>query len=98
MHSKEFKHASDFKGRSVLVVGSSYSAEDITSQLWKFGTGLVTIGMCVCVCCISISNKNNRQAPVYVYHTTVVYRSNPVPFTFPRSVEQKQVRDPPNAQ
>ena len=32
MHSHDFRDAAEFKGRRLLVVGSSYSAEDIAMQ------------------------------------------------------------------
>ncbi len=38
MHSHDFRDAGEFKGRRLLVVGSSYSAEDIAMQTLKYGT------------------------------------------------------------
>ncbi len=37
LHAHDFRDAVQFEGRDVLVIGSSYSAEDIASQLWKYG-------------------------------------------------------------
>ncbi len=37
MHAHDFRDAAQFAGRTVLVIGSSYSAEDVASQLWKYG-------------------------------------------------------------
>jgi trimethylamine monooxygenase len=35
--------ASEFKGQDVLLVGTSYRAEDLASQAWKYGAKSVTI-------------------------------------------------------
>ncbi|MGB3138965.1 MAG: NAD(P)/FAD-dependent oxidoreductase, partial [Nodosilinea sp.] len=43
LHSHDFRDAREFEGRSVLVVGSSYSAEDIALQTYKYGASSVTI-------------------------------------------------------
>ena len=37
MHAHDFRDAVQFADRDVLVIGSSYSAEDVASQLWKYG-------------------------------------------------------------
>ena len=37
VHSHSFRNASHFKGKRVLVVGSSYSADDIVIQCFKYG-------------------------------------------------------------
>ncbi|MCO8041974.1 NAD(P)/FAD-dependent oxidoreductase [Acinetobacter bohemicus] len=37
LHAHDFRDAREFKGKSVLLVGSSYSAEDIGSQCYKYG-------------------------------------------------------------
>ena len=37
LHAHDFRDAVQFADRTVLVIGSSYSAEDIASQLWKYG-------------------------------------------------------------
>ena len=42
LHAHDFRDALEFKGKDVLVVGRSYSAEDIGSQCWKYGARSVT--------------------------------------------------------
>lgn len=37
LHAHDFRDALEFKDKDVLVVGSSYSAEDIGSQCYKYG-------------------------------------------------------------
>jgi len=37
MHSHDFRDAKEFKGKTLLLVGSSYSAEDISLQTIKYG-------------------------------------------------------------
>ncbi|AOA59279.1 NAD(P)-binding domain-containing protein [Acinetobacter larvae] len=37
LHAHDFRDAVEFKGKSILLVGSSYSAEDIGSQCYKYG-------------------------------------------------------------
>jgi len=43
MHSHDFRDALEFKGKNVLIVGRSYSAEDIGSQCWKYGAKSITV-------------------------------------------------------
>lgn len=43
MHSHDFRTPEEFAGKRVLVVGSSYSGEDIATQLLKFDAGKVVI-------------------------------------------------------
>jgi trimethylamine monooxygenase len=43
MHAHDFRDALEFKDRDVLIIGTSYSAEDIGSQCWKYGCKSVTI-------------------------------------------------------
>ena len=43
IHAHDFKNAREFRGQRVLLIGSSYSAEDIALQLYKFGAGHVTV-------------------------------------------------------
>jgi trimethylamine monooxygenase len=43
MHSHDFRDANEFAGRDLLVMGSSYSAEDIALQCKKYGANSVTI-------------------------------------------------------
>ncbi|WP_238367286.1 NAD(P)-binding domain-containing protein [Mesobacterium pallidum] len=42
VHAHDFRDAREFAGKDILVVGSSYSAEDIGSQCWKYGAKTVT--------------------------------------------------------
>ncbi len=42
MHAHDFRDALEFKGKDILIVGRSYSAEDIGSQCWKYGARSVT--------------------------------------------------------
>jgi trimethylamine monooxygenase len=42
MHAHDFRDALEFKDKHVLIVGRSYSAEDIGSQCWKYGAASVT--------------------------------------------------------
>ena len=43
IHSHDYRNAYTFKDENVLIIGSSYSAEDIGLQCWKFGAKSVTI-------------------------------------------------------
>jgi len=43
MHSHDFRNAREFSGQKILLIGSSYSAEDVALQLYKFGAERVTI-------------------------------------------------------
>ncbi|MBT4041338.1 MAG: NAD(P)/FAD-dependent oxidoreductase [Rhodospirillales bacterium] len=43
LHAHDFRDAMEFKGKNVMVVGASYSAEDIGSQCWKYGCKTVTV-------------------------------------------------------
>jgi trimethylamine monooxygenase len=43
MHSHDFRNGSAFKGKNVVIVGASCSAEDIASQCHKFGAKNVII-------------------------------------------------------
>ncbi|MFT5110792.1 MAG: trimethylamine monooxygenase [Parasphingorhabdus sp.] len=42
LHGHDFRDALEFKGKDVMVVGASYSAEDIGSQCWKYGAKSMT--------------------------------------------------------
>ena len=42
MHAHDFRDALEFKGKHVLIVGRSYSAEDIGSHCWKYGAASET--------------------------------------------------------
>ncbi len=43
LHSHDFRDAVEFAGKNLLVLGSSYSAEDITLQSRKYGAASITI-------------------------------------------------------
>ncbi|MFM0099906.1 NAD(P)/FAD-dependent oxidoreductase [Paraburkholderia nemoris] len=42
LHAHDFRDALEFKDKDVLLVGSSYSAEDIGSQCYKYGAKSIT--------------------------------------------------------
>ena len=44
LHSHDFRDAEEFRNKKVIVLGSSYSAEDIALQCYKYGAASVTIG------------------------------------------------------
>ncbi|MBW6418491.1 NAD(P)-binding domain-containing protein [Celeribacter sp. PS-C1] len=41
VHAHDFRDAREFEGKDVLLMGSSYSAEDIGSQCWKYGANSI---------------------------------------------------------
>ncbi len=43
LHAHDFRDALEYEGQDVLLVGGSYSAEDIASQCYKYGAKTVTI-------------------------------------------------------
>ncbi len=43
LHAHDFRDAVEFKDKDILIVGTSYSAEDIGSQCWKYGCKSVTV-------------------------------------------------------
>ncbi|MGI9339035.1 MAG: NAD(P)-binding domain-containing protein, partial [Psychrobacter sp.] len=43
LHAHDFRDALEFKDEDILLIGSSYSAEDIGTQCYKYGTKSVTI-------------------------------------------------------
>ena len=43
LHSHSYRNAYEFKDQNLLIIGSSYSGEDIGIQCWKFGCKSVTI-------------------------------------------------------
>jgi len=43
LHSHDFRDAREFRDKDILVVGSSFSGEDISSQCWKYGCRSITI-------------------------------------------------------
>jgi len=42
MHAHDFRSAEEFNGKDVLIIGTSYSAEDIASQCYKYGAKSLT--------------------------------------------------------
>jgi len=42
LHAHDFREATEFEGKDLLIVGSSYSAEDIGSQCYKYGARSIT--------------------------------------------------------
>jgi trimethylamine monooxygenase len=42
LHAHDFRDALEFKDKDILIVGRSYSAEDIGSQCWKYGAKSIT--------------------------------------------------------
>jgi len=43
MHAHDFRDALEFKNKDILIVGTSYSSEDIASQCYKYGCKSITI-------------------------------------------------------
>lgn len=43
LHAHDFRDAVEFKDKKVLIIGTSYSAEDIGSQCWKYGSKSITV-------------------------------------------------------
>ena len=43
LHAHDFRDAREFAGKDILIIGTSYSAEDIGSQCWKYGCKSVTV-------------------------------------------------------
>ncbi len=43
LHAHDFRDALEFKDKNILIIGTSYSAEDIGSQCWKYGCQSVTV-------------------------------------------------------
>lgn len=43
LHAHDFRDALEFKDQDILILGTSYSAEDIGSQCWKYGCRSVTV-------------------------------------------------------
>ncbi len=42
LHAHDFRDAREFRDKDLLIVGTSYSAEDIGSQCWKYGAKSIT--------------------------------------------------------
>ena len=43
LHAHDFRDALEFKDMDLLIIGTSYSAEDIGSQCWKYGAKSITV-------------------------------------------------------
>ena len=43
LHAHDFRDALEFADKDILIIGTSYSAEDIGSQCWKYGCKSVTV-------------------------------------------------------
>ena len=43
LHAHDFRDAREFAKKDILILGTSYSAEDIGSQCWKYGCKSVTV-------------------------------------------------------
>ncbi len=43
LHAHDFRDALEFKDQDILIIGASYSAEDIGSQCWKYGAKSITV-------------------------------------------------------
>ncbi|HCH24851.1 MAG TPA: potassium transporter [Oceanospirillaceae bacterium] len=43
LHAHDFRDAVEFKNKDILILGTSYSAEDIGSQCWKYGAKSITV-------------------------------------------------------
>ena len=43
LHAHDFRDAREFTDKDILILGTSYSAEDIGSQCWKYGCKSVTV-------------------------------------------------------
>ncbi len=43
LHAHDFRDALEFEGQDILILGTSYSAEDIGSQCWKYGAKSITV-------------------------------------------------------
>ena len=42
LHAHDFRDALEFADKDVLIIGASYSAEDVGSQCWKYGARSIT--------------------------------------------------------
>lgn len=43
LHAHDFRDAREFADKDLLILGTSYSAEDIGSQCWKYGAKSITV-------------------------------------------------------
>ncbi len=48
LHSHDYRGADEFVGKNLLIIGGSYSAEDIAMQCYKFGAHSITISYRSC--------------------------------------------------
>jgi len=48
LHSHDYRGADEFVGKNLLIIGGSYSAEDIAMQCYKFGANSITISYRSC--------------------------------------------------
>ncbi|CAF0756426.1 unnamed protein product [Adineta steineri] len=48
LHSHDYRGADEFVNKNLLIIGSSYSAEDIAMQCYKFGARSITISYRSC--------------------------------------------------
>jgi trimethylamine monooxygenase len=48
LHSHDYRGADEFVGQNLLIIGGSYSAEDIAMQCYKFGAHSITISYRTC--------------------------------------------------
>ena len=42
LHATDFRDAREFAGQDIMIMGTSYSAEDVGSQCWKYGAKSIT--------------------------------------------------------
>ena len=42
LHAHDFRDAREFAGQDIMLMGTSYSAEDVGSQCWKYGAKSIT--------------------------------------------------------
>jgi trimethylamine monooxygenase len=45
LHSHDFQNAQEFKGKNILILGTSYLAEDIGLQCWKWGAKSIIVSI-----------------------------------------------------
>eukprot|EP00607_Mallomonas_marina_P005750 CAMPEP_0182436800 /NCGR_PEP_ID=MMETSP1167-20130531/83712_1 /TAXON_ID=2988 /ORGANISM="Mallomonas Sp, Strain CCMP3275" /LENGTH=315 /DNA_ID=CAMNT_0024629369 /DNA_START=372 /DNA_END=1319 /DNA_ORIENTATION=+ len=43
LHAHDFRNAEEFTAKNILIIGTSYSAEDIASQCFKYGAQSITL-------------------------------------------------------
>ena len=61
LHGHDFRSADEFKGKNLVVVGASYSAEDIALQCKKYGAASVTISYRTQACLLYTSPSPRDQ-------------------------------------